>query len=344
MKSRKNEVTSAAADFRRQPEQECQLVHKENTDTKFAGFAALLSAGGPIVIDGGLATQCEAMGCNIDGKLWSGVLLRDDPKSIIAANRAYLDAGARIVTTASYQASRYGFMLEGSTASEADRLIQSSITLARQARDDFIRDNPDSEMPLIAASIGPYGAVLHDGSEYTGDYDISADELRKFHRERLELLDTGDVDLLACETIPSAVEAFVLSELLGLARNSSWISFSCRDATHLADGTSLAEAAGLFAEHPKVLAVGANCVPPDIVVPLIAELKKAAPDKSIVVYPNSGEAYCVENNTWLGTATSLQCEHAASEWIAAGASVIGGCCRIGPEQITAMARSVNIRS
>jgi len=316
-------------------------VHKENTDTKTTDFAALLSAGRPVVIDGGLATQCEAMGCNIDGNLWSGVLLRDDPQSIVAANRAYLDAGARIVTTASYQASRYGFMQEGSTASEADRLVQSSVALARRARDEFARDNPDAAMPLIAASIGPYGAVQHDGSEYTGDYDVSADELREFHRGRLELLDTRDVDLLACETIPNAVEALVLSELLRDAQNSSWISFSCRDATHLADGTPLAGVAGSFAEHPRVLAVGANCVPPDIVVSLIATLRSAAPEKSIVVYPNSGEVYCVENNTWLGTATPLQCEYAANEWIAAGATIVGGCCRIGPGQIAAMAQSVN---
>jgi len=291
------------------------------------------------VIDGGLATQCEAMGCNIDGKLWSGALLRDDPPAIVAANRAYLDAGARIVTTASYQASRRGFVQEGSTASEADRLVQSSVALARQARDEFMRDNPGAETPLIAASIGPFGAVLHDGSEYTGDYDISADELREFHRERLELLDTSDVDLLACETIPSAVEASVLCELLREARNSSWISFSCRDATHLADGTPLAEAAGLFAEHPRVLAVGVNCVPPDIVVPLITTLKKAVPEKSIVVYPNSGEVYRAEDNAWLGTATPLQCERAAQAWIAAGAQLVGGCCRIGPAQIGAMSQS-----
>lgn len=318
-------------------------MHKENTDTKFADFAALLSAGGPIVIDGGLATQCEAMGCNIDGNLWSGVLLRDDPQSIVAANRAYLDAGARIVTTASYQASRYGFMREGASAEEADRLIKSSVALARQARDGFLRDNPGAETPLIAASVGPYGAVQHDGSEYTGDYDISTDELREFHLERLELLDTSDIDLLACETIPSAVEALVLSELLRDAHNSSWISFSCRDASHLVDGTPLAEVAGLFANHPRVLAVGANCVPPDIVVPLIATFKKAVPEKSIVVYPNSGEVYRVENNTWVGTTTPLQCVQAATDWIAAGAAIVGGCCRIGPAQIAAMARSVNNR-
>ena len=318
-------------------------MHMENSDTKVPDFAALLAAGRPILIDGGLATQCEAMGCSIDGNLWSGVLLRDDPQSIVAANRAYLDAGARIVTTASYQASRYGFMQEGSTAREADRLVQSSVALARQARDEFVHDNPGAETPLIAASIGPYGAVLHDGSEYTGNYDISADELRQFHLERLELLDTGDIDLLACETIPSAAEALVLSELLRDAHNSSWISFSCRDATRLADGTPLAEVAGLFAEHPKVLAVGVNCVSPELVVPLIEVLRGASPAKSIVVYPNSGEVYCVENNTWLGTATPLQCEHAAKEWIAAGATIVGGCCRIGPGQIAAMAQSVNNR-
>ena len=318
-------------------------MHRENTDTKTTGFAALLAAGRPVVIDGGLATQCEAMGCNIDGNLWSGVLLRDDPLSIVAANRAYLDAGARIVTTASYQASRYGFMLEGATAEESDRLIKSSVTLARQACDEFMRDNPGAETPLIAASIGPYGAVRHDGSEYTGDYDISADELREFHRERLEVLDTSNVDLLACETIPNAVEALVLSELLRDAHNSSWISFSCRDATHLADGTPLIEAAQLFADHPRVLAVGANCVPPDIVVPLIATLREATPQKSIVVYPNSGEVYRVENNNWVGTATPPQCEQAANDWIAAGASIVGGCCRIGPGQIAAMAQSINYR-
>jgi len=303
-------------------------------------FAALLATGRPVLIDGGFATQCEALGCNIDGDLWSGILLRDDPKSVVDVHRAYLDAGAQIIATASYQASRRGFVQEGSTASEADQLVQSSVALARQARDEFMRDNPGAETPLIAASIGPFGAVLHDGSEYTGDYDISADELRQFHLERLELLDTSDIDLLACETIPCAAEALVLSELLREAHNSSWISFSCRDATHLADGTLLAEAAGLFVEHPRVLAVGANCVPPDIVVPLITTLRKAVPEKSIVVYPNSGEAYRVEDNTWIGTATPLQCERAADDWIAAGATIVGGCCRIGPGQITAMAESV----
>jgi len=309
------------------------------SDTNKSGFAALLAAGRPILIDGGLATQCEAMGCNIDGDLWSAVLLQSDPRALVGAHRAYMDAGAEIIATASYQASRSGFMATGLSAKDADALIVSSVALAVQARAEFLRDNPGTERaPLIAASIGPYGAVLHDGSEYTGDYDITEDELREFHRDRLELLDNSRADLLACETIPSFVEAKALAEILATARKPAWISFSCRDEKHLCDGTPLADAVALFCDHPTVLAIGVNCVAPELAMPLIREIKAAAPQKSIVVYPNSGEVYESGDNSWSGTVTELQCEQSAQQWIDAGATLVGGCCRIGPAQISAMAR------
>lgn len=301
-------------------------------------FAAMLERHEPILIDGGLATQCEAMGCNIDGELWSAVLLQSNPQALVDAHRAYLDAGAEIIATASYQASRYGLMPNGLSATEADELILSSVALAVQARDEFLSDDPDIvRTPLIAASIGPYGAVLHDGSEYTGKYDITEDGLREFHRGRFDLFDNSSADLLACETIPSFNEAKVLAELLGQATSSSWVSFSCRDAEHISDGTPLVDVARLFEDHPKVLALGANCIAPELVLPVISMLKDAAPGKAIIVYPNSGETYRVEDNTWLGTATDIQCEQAAQQWIDAGANLIGGCCRIGPAQIRAMA-------
>ena len=303
-------------------------------------FAALLAAGKPVVIDGGLATQCEAMGYNIDGELWSARLLQSNPRAIVDATRAYLDAGARIVATASYQASRQGLMAAGLSAEEADGLILSSVALARQARDEFLADNPGAEKPLVAISIGPYGAIVHDGSEYTGDYDISDADLRNFHEQRLRLLDTSDADLFICETVPSGREAALLAELLGEVSKPAWVSFSCRDATHLADGTPVAAAAGHYRDHANVLALGVNCVPPDIVIPLIGELKRSAPGKAIVVYPNSGENYRSEDNSWHGTSTPLQCEQAAAEWVRAGADLVGGCCRIGPEQIAAMSQSI----
>lgn len=315
-------------------------MHTGNSDIKRAGFEALLAAGKPVVIDGGLATLCEAMGCNIDGVLWSGALLRDNPAALVAAHRAWLDAGARIIATASYQASRSGFVGQGATAAEADRLIARSVELAVQARAEFMHDHPGADWPLVASSIGPYGAVLHDGSEYTGDYDVGRHELADFHGERLAILDCAGADLLACETIPSGVEAGVLCELLADARRPAWVSFSCRDERRLADGTPIAEAAAQFADHPKVLALGVNCVAPELVLPLIAALRKAAPAKSIVVYPNSGETYRVEDNSWRGTSTPLQCGQAASEWLEAGAQLVGGCCRIGPEQVKAMSQSI----
>jgi homocysteine S-methyltransferase len=310
----------------------------KDSDTKVPDFAALLASGRPLLIDGGLATQCEAMGHNIDGDLWSAVLLQKNPRAIIDASRAYLDAGAEIIATASYQASRQGLIATGLSAAEAGELIVSSVLLAQQARDEFLRDNPDTHWaPLIAASIGPYGAVLHDGSEYTGTYDITEEDLFEFHRSRLELLDGAGADLLACETIPSFVEAKVLCELLRSAHCPAWISFSCRNEQHLCDGALLAEAAALFRGHPTVLAVGVNCVQPQLLLPLIQVIKDAVPDKAIVVYPNSGEVYDAEDNSWSGTVTDLQCERSAQEWIDAGARLVGGCCRIGPEQIAAMA-------
>lgn len=302
-------------------------------------FADLLQREKPVLIDGGLATQCEAMGCDIDNELWSAVLLQSNPRALVDAHRAFLDAGAEIIATASYQASRNGFMASGLSADAADGLIVSSVKLAEQAREEFLRNNPDTEYaPLIAASIGPYGAALHDASEYTGQYGVTAEELREFHRGRLELLDRSEPDLLACETIPSFEEAQVLAELLGKATNPAWISFSCRDKEHISDGTPIADVASLFARHPRVLAIGVNCLPPELILPIIATLKSAVADKAIVVYPNSGETYNVENNSWSGTVTELQCARSAQAWIEAGAKIVGGCCRIGPTQISAMAQ------
>jgi homocysteine S-methyltransferase len=302
-------------------------------------FADLLQRERPILIDGGLATQCEAMGCDIDDELWSAVLLRSNPRALVDAHRAFLDAGAEIIATASYQASRNGFMVSGLSAADADGLIVSSVKLAEQAREEFLRDNPDTDRtPLIAASIGPFGAALHDASEYTGQYGVTEEELREFHSGRLELLDGTKPDLLACETIPSYEEAQVLAELLSKAISPAWISFSCRDEGHISDGTPIVDVASLFAGHARVLAVGVNCLPPELILPIIATLKSAVSDKAIVVYPNSGEAFNIDDNSWSGNVTELQCEQSAQAWIEAGAKLVGGCCRIGPAQIAAMAQ------
>lgn len=300
-------------------------------------IAKRLASGRPLILDGGLATQLEAQGCDIGNALWSASLLIENPQAIIDANRAFLEAGAECIATASYQASREGFAQRGLSAAEADALMRCSVDLAVTARDRFLAAHPDvAEQPLIAASIGPYGAMLHDASEYRGDYGVSAETLRAFHASRLRLFDASAADLLALETIPSLLEAEVLAELLQDCTTPAWVSFSCRDGGHISDGTPVEEAAGLFAGHAVVFAVGINCTPPQFAEELIGRVHAAVPDKAVIAYPNSGEVYNAKDGAWSGTSTPIDYASATRRWVTAGASIVGGCCRTGPEHIRAM--------
>ena len=291
-------------------------------------FHSLLAKNTPIVIDGGLATQLETQGCEIDNPLWSASIIESNPQAIVDAHRAFLDVGAEIVITASYQAN-------------SPDLVSRSVDLARQAIDGFLRDTGGSgREPMVAASVGPFGATLGDGSEYRGNYDIGTAELRDFHHSGLAWRDVCDVDLLACETIPSFDEAKVLCELLEDVKHPAWISFSCRDETRISDGTPVAEAAALFRDHPRVRAVGINCTRPQFTAPLIERLRKAIPEIAIVVYPNSGEDYDASSKSWSGTVTALDWAKAARQWVDAGAMIVGGCCRTGPEQIRAISNEL----
>ena len=288
-------------------------------------FDQLLAAGRPVIIDGGFATQLESQGCDIDNPLWSASIIRSDPQEIVDAHRAYLDAGAQIIISASYQAIDEG-------------LIAAATDLALQARDEFVTDNPAVFAPLVAASVGPYGAVLSDGSEYTGDYDKSRAELVDFHRARVAQLDASDADVLACETVPSMDEAAALSELLANVSTPAWVSFSCRDGAHISDGTAIEDAVLLFDGHPTVRAVGVNCTGPQYIPSLIKRIKSVLPNTAVLVYPNSGESFNADDKTWSGTTTASDWERVASEWTTAGANIVGGCCRTGPEHIKALNR------
>ena len=305
-------------------------------------FAKALHSGRVLLLDGGLATQLEAQGEDISGVLWSAKLLQTNPQAIIAATRAFLEAGADIVETASYQASREGFAQCGIGAREADDLMRRSASLAILARDEYLRDHLGGRRaPLVAASIGPYGAILHDGSEYTGDYDLSRSALAAFHERRLNVLDTCGLDVLALETIPSRMEAEVLAGLLADCKTPAWVSFSCRDAEHLCDGTPIGDAVGCFREHPVVMAVGVNCTAPQHVPGLLGRIRAVLPGHALIAYPNSGEQYDAGNERWIGTVTPLDCAAAARDWVTAGASIVGGCCRMGPAHIAAMREALS---
>ncbi|GAA0931939.1 homocysteine S-methyltransferase [Nonomuraea longicatena] len=276
-----------------------------------------------LVLDGGLATHLEALGADLRDDLWSARLLLEDPGLVRRVHADYFAAGADVATTASYQATLPGFAGRGIGAAEAERLLRLSVELAGQARDE-------AGHGLVAASVGPYGAYLANGAEYTGDYDLDEEGLLAWHRPRWEILAGAGADLLACETIPSMAEARALARLVTETPGvKAWVSFSCRDEARINDGTPIEEAAALFAGNPQIVAVGVNCTAPRHVPGLISRLTVLP----VVVYPNSGEVWDAGERRWHGLADPAEYGQTAKEWQDRGASMIGGCCRTTPEHI-----------
>jgi len=302
-----------------------------------------LERDGLLVLDGALATELERHGADLSGGLWSARLLVERPELISRVHRDYFQAGADVAITASYQASVDGFARAGVPASEAADLIRLSVVLAVRARDDFWdqlpeRDRQHRSRPLVATSVGPYGAVLADGSEYRGRYDLPYDDLVRFHRERLHVLAAAGVQVLACETIPSLVEARALVEVLGgFPDLTAWLSFSARNDTEVSDGTPVTDCAAYLQDQDQIVAVGVNCTGVRHITPLIRQFRRST-DKPVVVYPNSGEVYDAGAQAWSGRRDTADYGRLAAGWFEAGARLIGGCCRTQPDDIGAVVR------
>lgn len=298
---------------------------------------------GALILDGGLATALEARGCDLVDELWSAKILLEDPELIRAVHLDYLRAGADCITTASYQATLDGFRKRGLSDAAGRDLLRLSVRLALEAREAFWREEsnrPGRVEPLVAASVGPYGAFLADGSEYTGHYGLSDADLLEFHRERWEVLAGEGPDLMACETIPSQQEAEVLLRLLEeIPGPWAWISFSCRDGKHLSDGGLLRDAVAACSSGTWVAAVGINCTAPEHVASLVEEARKGT-DKPILVYPNSGEAYDPASKRWHATPSPSPWDAGPKAWVREGACGVGGCCRVGPGGIARIRRAL----
>lgn len=301
-------------------------------------LAAWLDGSRPLVLDGALATELEQRGADLRHALWSARLLIEQPELIRQVHLDYYRAGADVATTASYQASFEGFARRGLGEAEAAALMRRSVELAQQARDEFWAEPAAREgrlRPLVAASVGPYGAMLADGSEYRGHYGLGRQALADFHRPRLAALLQAGPDLLACETLPCLDEALALADLLKEFPGArAWVSFSCRDGRHTSEGQDIADCARALAGQPQVLAVGVNCTAPQHVGELVARLHAAGAPR-VVVYPNSGETYDAQAKTWQGedAGAGRSLAEAARQWHQAGATWIGGCCRTGPADI-----------
>lgn len=297
-------------------------------------LTALLEKQPFIVLDGAMATELEARGCNLADSLWSAKVLVENPELIRDVHLDYFRAGAQVAITASYQATPAGFAARGLDEAQSRALIGKSVELARKAREAYLAENAHAGTLLVAGSVGPYGAYLADGAEYRGDYVRSAQEFTEFHRPRVEALLDAGADLLACETLPSFAEIKALAALLSeYPRARAWFSFTLSDSEHLSDGTPLRDVVAALADYPHVVALGINCIALENTPAALAHLHSltALP---LVVYPNSGEHYDAVSKTWHHQGEA--CETLSGylpTWLASGAKLIGGCCRTTPKDI-----------
>ena len=295
-------------------------------------FGHVIEEHGTVVLDGGLATELERRGADLRDPLWSAKVLVEDPDAIRSVHAAYFEAGADVAISASYQATFEGLAGRGIDRNRATALMRRSVELAREAA---------GSGRVVAASVGPYGAMLGNGAEYTGDYDRDEDQLVEFHVPRIEALAEAEPDVLAVETIPSFVEARALVRALEkVPEVPAWVSFSCRDGGHICDGTPIGSAVEVVASAPGVVAVGVNCTSPLHVERLVETISDTT-GKRVVCYPNRGSFWDPMRKTWTDPPRQdARPPLRPLAWKEAGASLIGGCCGTTPDDIAAAARAL----
>lgn len=310
-------------------------------------FKDLLDKQGIIILDGALGTELESRGFDVSGKLWSAQYLLDQPRIIQDVHESYVRAGSDIITTSSYQASIPAFVEAGLTPEKAYDLLKETVFLARKAIENAWQAlSPEEQKqrlyPLVAGSVGPYAAYLADGSEYTGDYQLSEEEFRDFHRPRIQALLEAGSDLLAIETIPNGAEAAAILRLLaeGFPQAETYLSFVAQTENAISDGTKIEELGNLAQESPQVLAVGFNCTAPHLIAPLLDGLGQVC-NKPFLTYPNSGETYNGLTKTWHDDPEQERSLLENSKlWQEQGVQLFGGCCRTRPEDIAQLARGL----
>lgn len=291
----------------------------------------------PLVIDGSMSTSLERLGCDTDNELWTAAALLNQPELVYQVHKEYFEAGARLAITDTYQANLAALKQNAGLDEQAARaVIQKAVTLAKQARNDY--EKKTGIHNYVAGSLGPYGAYLADGSEYRGDYELTEAEYQEFYRPRIEEITKVGVDCLALETQPKLSEVKAVLDLLKAEYPDQkvYVTFTLKDAATISDGTPLKQAAQTVNEYDQVIGMGINCIPPRLVTPAIKNLK-AATDLPIVVYPNSGAIYDPKTKTWSKPAKEDDFGNLTKEWLAAGATIIGGCCTTTPQDIQKIA-------
>lgn len=286
-------------------------------------------------LDGGLSTALELRGNKLTTRLWSGELLRTAPAEIEGAHRDYIEAGAEIIITSAYQVSFMGCTERGWSEEETVDALKLSTQLAQQS----IAKSKTNHEVWVAASVGPYGAALADGSEYHGKYGISKSKLRDFHGKRLDILIDSKPDLLALETMPDLDEVEVLLDLINESGSvlPFWVSYSCQENLQTNAGQKFSDAVALVSSHPNAVAVGVNCTAPHLITDLLRSTKATI---AFVVYPNAGKTWDAVNKKWSDENSAEFSESLINQWRHCGAKIIGGCCGVGPKEIA----KINLQS
>lgn len=309
-----------------------------------ATFKDYLENNSPLILHGALGTEMEALGYDISGKLWSAKYLLEKSEVIQELHETYVAAGADLITTSSYQATLPGLVEAGLTEKAAEQIIALTVRLAKAARDKVWGALNETEKakrpyPLISGDVGPYAAYLANGSEYSGDYGkITINELKDFHRPRIQILLDQGVDLLALETIPNRLETQALIELLAeeFPEAEAYMSFTVQIPDAISDGNSLAEMAKLVSQSNQILAVGINCSSPLLYNQALSFLENTG--KALITYPNSGEVYDGDSQTWKPKdKDALTLVEHSKYWHAHfGVKILGGCCRTRPNDIKSL--------
>lgn len=300
-----------------------------------------------LVLDGAMATELEKYGVDTSSDLWSATALMNNPDAVKKVHQSYFQSGADIAITNTYQANVEKFQKLGLSIAESEELITLAVKLAVEAKNDFYgkltqpERNQRAPHPLVAGSVGPYGAYLADGSEYTGDYELEHDEYKNFHQQRMTLMAKAGVDLFAFETQPNFEETKALVDLLKteFPEYSAWLTFSIKDPEHLCDGTSLAQAISYFENEPQISAIGINCASMDIILDTLKVISSNT-TKPIIIYPNNGDTYNPETKTWVTNPHAKTFAELTPKWLEAGARIIGGCCRTTPNDIKQVADAI----
>ena len=298
-------------------------------------FAPWLNAGRTVILDGGLGTELERRGHQNLGRLWSSALVKTNPSALREVHRDFLAAGADVIATATYQASMPTLIECGHDRQSAAQVLRAAVQLVIEERDAH------ASTALVAASIGPFGAHLADGSEYTGGYRLSADDLYAFQSERWHILADSAADILACETMPSMADVQAIVRLLHETPDRwAWISLMCRDATHLADGNPLSDVFAILNDIPNLAAIGANCIPPRL-APAIMDTFRASTSLPLMVYPNASNAWDMKMGQKLDDLSPTEFAAESTTWNSHGAQIIGGCCQTTPEHVRKLSAAFN---